>query len=128
MRAPPCRRVMALPAPLRIGRPSPFVGFGCFAAPWPRYACEAPSRHLQHSDIAATMQENVLSLNARPPALTLTGEIQEAAGGENGLPRRLRLVTQDKNKYNTPKYRLVVRFTNKDIICQVGQPPALGFG
>jgi len=32
---------------------------------------------------------------------------------------RKRLCVQDKNKYNTPKYRLVVRFTNKDIICQV---------
>lgn len=29
------------------------------------------------------------------------------------------MVVQDKNKYNTPKYRLIVRFTNKDIICQV---------
>ena len=28
-------------------------------------------------------------------------------------------MTQDKNKYNTPKYRLTVRFTNTDIICQV---------
>merc|ERR1712180_390779 len=27
--------------------------------------------------------------------------------------------TQDKNKYNTPKYRMVVRFSNKDVICQV---------
>jgi large subunit ribosomal protein L5e len=26
---------------------------------------------------------------------------------------------QDKNKYNSPKYRLVVRFTNSDIICQI---------
>jgi len=32
---------------------------------------------------------------------------------------RQRLVTQDKNKYKTPKYRLVVRITNRDIICQV---------
>jgi len=32
---------------------------------------------------------------------------------------RKRLTHQDKNKYNTPKYRLIVRFTNKDIICQV---------
>jgi len=32
---------------------------------------------------------------------------------------RKRLVTQDKNKYATPKYRLVVRFTNKDIIAQI---------
>jgi large subunit ribosomal protein L5e len=40
--------------------------------------------------------------------------------GKTDYRARLRLVTQDKNKYNTPKYRLVVRFTNKDIICQVG--------
>jgi len=32
---------------------------------------------------------------------------------------RKRLTFQDKNKYNTPKYRLVVRFTNKDVICQI---------
>jgi len=32
---------------------------------------------------------------------------------------RKRLVTQDKNKYATPKYRLVVRFTNKDIVAQI---------
>jgi len=32
---------------------------------------------------------------------------------------RKRLVIQDKNKYNTPKYRMIVRITNKDIICQV---------
>merc|ERR1712176_1568432 len=25
----------------------------------------------------------------------------------------------DKNKYNSPKYRLIVRFTNKDIVCQI---------
>jgi len=29
------------------------------------------------------------------------------------------LIKQDKNKYNTPKYRFVVRFTNSDIICQI---------
>jgi len=32
---------------------------------------------------------------------------------------RKRLVCQDKNKYNTPKYRLIVRITNKDITCQI---------
>jgi len=32
---------------------------------------------------------------------------------------RKRLITQDKNKYKTPKYRFVVRFTNKDISCQI---------
>jgi len=39
--------------------------------------------------------------------------------GKTDYYARKRLCTQDKNKYNTPKYRLVVRFTNKDIICQV---------
>ena len=29
------------------------------------------------------------------------------------------MITQAKNKYNAPKYRLVVRFTNKDIICRI---------
>jgi large subunit ribosomal protein L5e len=32
---------------------------------------------------------------------------------------RQRLVIQDKNKYRTPKYRFVVRITNRDIICQI---------
>merc|ERR1712179_220224 len=32
---------------------------------------------------------------------------------------RKRLIHQDKNKYNTPKYRMVVRFTNKDIVAQI---------
>jgi large subunit ribosomal protein L5e len=32
---------------------------------------------------------------------------------------RQRLVVQDKNKYKTPKYRFVVRFSNKDVICQI---------
>ena len=32
---------------------------------------------------------------------------------------RKRVITQAKNKYNAPKYRLVVRFTNRDIIAQI---------
>jgi len=32
---------------------------------------------------------------------------------------RKRLILQDKNKYKTPKYRFVVRKSNKDIVCQV---------
>jgi len=39
--------------------------------------------------------------------------------GKTDYRARLRLTTQDKNKYNTHKYRLVVRFSNKDITCQV---------
>jgi len=39
--------------------------------------------------------------------------------GKTDYYARKRLITQDKNKYNTPKYRLVIRFTNKDVICQI---------
>jgi large subunit ribosomal protein L5e len=41
------------------------------------------------------------------------------AEGKTDYYARKSLVVQEKNKYNTPKYRLVVRFTQKDIICQV---------
>lgn len=39
--------------------------------------------------------------------------------GRTDYYARKRLVVQDKNKYNTPKYRMIVRFSNKDIVCQV---------
>jgi large subunit ribosomal protein L5e len=39
--------------------------------------------------------------------------------GKTDYYARVRLVRQDKNKYNTPKYRLVVRRTNTDIIAQI---------
>jgi large subunit ribosomal protein L5e len=39
--------------------------------------------------------------------------------GKTDYGRRRILVKQDKTKYNSPKYRLVVRFTNKDIVVQV---------
>ncbi|XP_066993411.1 uncharacterized protein RpL5 [Anabrus simplex] len=39
--------------------------------------------------------------------------------GKTDYYARLRLISQDKNKYNTPKYRLIVRFSNKNITCQV---------
>lgn len=39
--------------------------------------------------------------------------------GKTDYHARKRMVTQFKNKYATPKYRLVVRFTNKDIIAQI---------
>jgi large subunit ribosomal protein L5e len=32
---------------------------------------------------------------------------------------RKNLIIQDKNKYKTPKYRFVVRRSNKDIVCQI---------
>ncbi|KAF8254173.1 hypothetical protein K440DRAFT_639936 [Wilcoxina mikolae CBS 423.85] len=39
--------------------------------------------------------------------------------GKTDYYARKRLITQAKNKYNAPKYRLVVRFTNRDVICQI---------
>ncbi|XP_071489045.1 large ribosomal subunit protein uL18-like [Diadema antillarum] len=39
--------------------------------------------------------------------------------GRTDYQARRYLVVQDKNKYNTPKYRMIVRFTNKDITCQI---------
>lgn len=51
--------------------------------------------------------------------LLTTGVFVVSSEGKTDYFARKRLVVQDKNKYNTPKYRLIVRFTNKDIICQV---------
>ena len=39
--------------------------------------------------------------------------------GKTDYRQRKRLVCQDKNKYQSPKYRLVVRFTNRQVICQI---------
>merc|ERR1712136_463373 len=39
--------------------------------------------------------------------------------GKTDYYARRRLVVQSKNKYNTPKYRMIVGFTNKDICCQI---------
>lgn len=39
--------------------------------------------------------------------------------GKTDYFARKRLVTQHKAKYGSPKFRLVVRFTKKDIICQI---------
>lgn len=39
--------------------------------------------------------------------------------GKTDYYQRKRLVAQHKAKYNTPKYRLVVRFSNKDITAQI---------
>jgi large subunit ribosomal protein L5e len=39
--------------------------------------------------------------------------------GKTDYYARKRLIVQDKNKYNTPKYRLIVRLSNRDITVQV---------
>jgi large subunit ribosomal protein L5e len=39
--------------------------------------------------------------------------------GKTDYRQRKKLCTQAKNKYQSPKYRLVVRFTNRQVICQI---------
>jgi len=39
--------------------------------------------------------------------------------GKTDYRQRHKLITQDKNKYGSPKYRMVVRITNQYVICQV---------
>jgi len=46
--------------------------------------------------------------------------------GKTDYYARVRLSTQDKNKYNTPKYRMVVRITNSKVICQVAYASIIG--
>jgi len=46
--------------------------------------------------------------------------------GKTDYQARRRLVVQDKNKYNSPKYRLVVRCSNKKVLCQVVAAKMIG--
>jgi large subunit ribosomal protein L5e len=46
--------------------------------------------------------------------------------GKTDYHARKALVAQDKNKYNAPKYRLIVRFTNKDVVCQISYSKITG--
>jgi len=46
--------------------------------------------------------------------------------GKTDYHARRKMVAQDKNKYNTPKFRLICRITNKQIICQIAYPTIQG--
>jgi len=46
--------------------------------------------------------------------------------GKTDYAARRRLITQDKNKYNSPKYRFIVRFTNTDVITQIAYAKITG--
>lgn len=39
--------------------------------------------------------------------------------GKTDYRQRHKLITQDKNKYKSPKYRFCVRFSNKYVLCQI---------
>merc|ERR1711915_29264 len=47
------------------------------------------------------------------------GKFRRRREGKTDYRQRKRLCAQDKNKYQSPKYRLVVRFTNTQVICQI---------
>jgi large subunit ribosomal protein L5e len=46
--------------------------------------------------------------------------------GKTDYRARKRLIAQDKNKYNSPKYRFIVRITNADVICQFAEAKIAG--
>ena len=46
--------------------------------------------------------------------------------GKTDYQARRRMVIQDNNKYASPRYRFVVRITNKDVICQVIHSKIIG--
>jgi len=46
--------------------------------------------------------------------------------GKTDYQARRRLVKTDKNKYNSPKFRLIVRFSNKNIFCQIAYTTITG--
>ena len=46
--------------------------------------------------------------------------------GKTDYQQRKYLVKQDRNKYNTPKHRLIVRTTNRKVICQIAYATIAG--
>lgn len=46
--------------------------------------------------------------------------------GKTDFQARRKMIRQDKNKYNNKKYRLIVRFTNRKVICQVAYATIAG--
>merc|ERR1712170_181083 len=84
--------------------------------------CQPPAEAIRHfSEINVQIHRNGVRESCQEQGILqeIPGQIQERREGKTDYYARKRLVVQDKNKYNTPKYRLIVRFTNKDIICQI---------
>jgi len=46
-------------------------------------------------------------------------KFQRRQAGKTDYQARKGLCAQYKNKFNTPKYRLIVRSTNRDVVCQI---------
>ncbi len=54
-----------------------------------------------------------------PPPLFLCAQYARRRAGKTDYKARRAMLTQDKNKYQAPKHRLVVRLTNSTVIVQV---------
>jgi len=46
--------------------------------------------------------------------------------GKTDYKARTKMIKQDKNKFNTRKYRMIVRITNRQVICQVAYASIIG--
>lgn len=102
------------------------------------YRVPSPSRdslswESNHTTRDASVDEVAVPVRARGtshtrfprPSLTLQhfpfipSRFDPKPAGKTDYYARQRLTLQDKNKYNSKKYRFSVRFTNRDVICQV---------
>lgn len=77
-----------------------------------------------HSDISFLSQQPSHSLPPQSkfisqPLSRYQTKYKRRRQGKTDYYARKRLTTQAKNKYNAPKYRLVVRFTNRDLVIQI---------
>jgi len=58
-------------------------------------------------------------VKSRPYYMRLQTKYRRRRDGQTDYRARKALTVQAKNKYNSPRYRLVVRFTNREVICQI---------
>jgi large subunit ribosomal protein L5e len=78
----------------------------------------AHSHHLTHPDTFTT-QVFVRVQKSKAYFSRYQVKFRRRREGKTDYRQRKRLVCQAKNKYQSPKYRLVVRFTNRQVLCQV---------
>ncbi|KAK2414001.1 60S ribosomal protein L5 [Trifolium repens] len=72
------------------------------------------------TELTVTNRRSLIRIEALVPLPpTENTKFKRRREGKTDYRARIRLINQDKNKYNTPKYRFVVRFANKDIIAQI---------
>uniref|UniRef100_A0A453BY59 Ribosomal protein L5 eukaryotic C-terminal domain-containing protein n=1 Tax=Aegilops tauschii subsp. strangulata TaxID=200361 RepID=A0A453BY59_AEGTS len=88
--------------------------FSHFSTPLPRQEKPPPPHPQQASEMVFVKNQKTRAYSKR-----FQVKFKRRRQGKTDYRARLRLTNQDKNKYNTPKYRFVVRFTNKDVTAQI---------